>query len=43
MFCGLDSTALEISKLSRIFKIENINSIWNDFMNMDESFIDRIQ
>jgi translation initiation factor 6 len=27
MFCGLDSTALEISKLSRIFKIENINSI----------------
>jgi translation initiation factor 6 len=42
MFCGWDTTALEIANLSRIFKIEDTAAGAGDVLNIDESLIDMI-
>lgn len=41
LFCGWDTTALEIANLTRIFKIEDIHGNTGD-VNIDESLIDMI-
>lgn len=42
MFCGWDTTALEIANLTRIFKIEDRSANAGDVANIDESLIDMI-
>jgi len=42
MFCGWDTTALEIANLTRIFKIEDKSASTGDIVNIDESLIDMI-
>jgi translation initiation factor 6 len=42
MFCGWESTALEIANLSRIFKIEDNRNAASDGMKIDESLLDLI-
>lgn len=42
LFCGWDTTALEIANLQRIFKIEDTTTNASDVVNIDESLIDMI-
>jgi translation initiation factor 6 len=42
MFCGWETTALEIANLTRIFKIEDKSASAGDVVNIDESLIDMI-
>ena len=42
MFCGWDTTSLEIANLTRIFKIDDRTSNTADIANIDESLIDMI-
>jgi translation initiation factor 6 len=43
MFCGWETTALEIANLTRIFKIEDrVGAGGDDLGNIDESLIDMI-
>jgi translation initiation factor 6 len=42
LFCGWDTTALEIANLTRIFKIDDRSGNAGDVVNIDESLIDMI-
>jgi translation initiation factor 6 len=42
LFCGWETTALEIANLTRIFKIEDKTTNAGDVANIDESLIDMI-
>lgn len=42
LFCGWETTALEIANLTRIFKIEDNTNAANEGVNIDESLVDMI-
>ena len=42
LFCGWDTTALEIANLTRIFKVDDHSNITTDIVNIDESILDII-